>query len=178
MNLYTTIIDNFYEDPLMMRNYALSHEFYYRNELPFIDIDDATRLSMFDNPGYIGMRTIRKLNDTKIINNLKKIIQCNQISSVYHIVLDEDNQNKETDFHQDIYEQNIAYIAIVYLHPKPNPQSGTILSNNDDTKMYIENKFNRIILYDPSIWHKSNNGFGLDKDSGRLTQVIKIYKNV
>jgi hypothetical protein len=34
----------------------------------------------------------------------------------------------------------------------------------------VENKYNRAVLYSPSVWHKSDRYFGNDKDSGRLIQ--------
>lgn len=87
-----------------------------------------------------------------------------------------------------IHNDHNFYTAIIYLSPNAPEISGTsifkpICQNEDmshfsfDKTKCIEidrlgNIFNRLIIFDASNYHYPNNYFGIDKEDGRLTQVI------
>jgi ribosome recycling factor len=87
-----------------------------------------------------------------------------------------------------IHNDDDYYTAIIYLSPNAPEISGTsifkpIRQNEnmshfsfDKTKCIeidrIGNVFNRLIIFDASNYHYPNNYFGIDKEDGRLTQVM------
>ena len=102
--------------------------------------------------------------------------------------------------HQDDFNQ-YTHIAMVFLQPNPQPNSGTLLynikegisdedggkdwhysDNNGNPDFYkvkkrFPNIYNSCILYGPSEWHKSDVYFGSSNDNARLTQVCFLRED-
>ena len=97
--------------------------------------------------------------------------------------------------HQDDFHE-FTHVGIIYLHPTPPPDSGTLTyslkpekspldkgfkgwthsKDNSAPEFYnikerIQNVYNSAILYDPAEWHKSDTYFGDTLENSRLTQV-------
>lgn len=76
----------------------------------------------------------------------------------------------DESFHRDTSENNNVLMAgVVYLNTDPKPDSGTLLILDDDHCKQVENKFNRLIIYNSHIPHRPQNGFGSNLNDCRLT---------
>lgn len=162
------IIDSFLEAETIDRLIA------YSESMRFYDYSATTPIR--------GRRTKRLNNHKKfvsstILKKLRKIQSPLDILSVrrFHFYLHmlceqhlEEGYNLETDaWHQDL---GSTCAGVIYLNKNPEPNTGTLL-NIDEEIVTIENKFNRLVLYDASILHRVQNTFSLDKDP-RLTLTI------
>ena len=56
------------------------------------------------------------------------------------------------------------------MYPEPIKKSGTTLYLNETT--YLENKYNRFVLYNSNIEHEPTNNFGTDINNSRLVLTI------
>ena len=83
---------------------------------------------------------------------------------VYFHKMDYTNQPTDSWLHTD--ESNL-YAGIVYLNKNPKPNSGTTIYKNNNP-MFVQNVYNRLVLYRSDYRHASQGGFdgGLDN---RLT---------
>lgn len=185
------VIDDFYANPIEVRNFALSQEFFLQGNFP-------------------GYRTKSFLNDT-IKEALESVIYpfAGRITS-WH---DDDEltstgafQYTTEDHHSWLHTDGaVQWAAVLYLTPHAPHSAGTgfyrhkrtgmekfvyltekptekdmkhpyLTDYKDMTKWeltdIVSNKFNRLILYDASMFHKSLDYFGKDKYSGRLFQVF------
>ena len=159
------IVDNFYEDPDSIRNYALS--------LKYNQPKDFTE----DNVGWLGYRCFTRSDSFALdLSKRLKKANCNFTAMMYyfHYCLEETkNFNAyNMDFHEyKIHTDPIAKFAgVIYLHPDPPKNTGT--SFYTDKKEYvssIENKYNRFICYPSNIYHGPTDLFGDTKENGRLT---------
>lgn len=175
--LNAMVVDNFYDEPLKVREFALSQN---------IDIEG----------NYPGTRTIPFAN-TELKNNLQKIIEpygiiCDMcLHGSINKCIDECNNgsfflNTINSCIPWIHHDRDNYSAIIYLTPNASLSSGTsilllkdkTIKNticSDRTKWVeidnIKNKFNRLFIFDCKQQHVPNNYFGIDKNDGRLTQV-------
>lgn len=190
-----TILDNFFESPTLIREYALSLEY------------------SKPNGNYPGIRTE---NLSKINPKLFEQV-CSKVFSLFfdlkkeNVGWDVDARFQLTDSkyesgwaHQDgeLYQ----FAGVVYLNPDAPLHGGTSLcqlkqrfeqdcslrndfyndlpvdidqyrkqrdfhNSNFDTTLEVSNTFNRLFVYDGNIYHKENNFFGSDKNS-RLTLVF------
>jgi hypothetical protein len=81
------------------------------------------------------------------------------------------------NFHIDESDQGgILMAGVVYLNPTPEKDAGTILVLEDDHQHVIENKFNRLALYNSRILHRPQRGFGKNIADARLTLTFFIKK--
>ena len=183
------IIDDFYENPYQVRDYATSLSF-----------------SLNDKKAFPGLRTNYSYSNEKILNIFKQILSpyysyvifnpktatCMFQYTTIHDTswIHKDNYCKETKYDSNNFDY---FSAICYLSPNPPVESGTTLykdenenrsinalhneqKNVDEHKFvrtdYICNKFNRIVLFDGSIYHTAETYFGENKYDARLTQVF------
>lgn len=174
------VVDNFYEDPLAVRNYALSQYF-------------------FDDEGYLGMRTRKQFFFDGVKERFEKIIN-KKITS-----WEEENMNGRFQtckagtplvYHCD--QQKWA--AMVYLTPDAPVECGTSFYRHKGTKKYhnsqfynnnsdlttvfnqktfldktpyemvdtVGNMFNRLVIFDGGLIHAASEYFGWDIPSSRL----------
>jgi hypothetical protein len=185
------IIDDFYANPMEVRNFALNQKFDIIGNFP-------------------GFRTIPLLNDT-----IKEAIQY-VINPFSGRIVDwfDDNINGSTGAFQYTTEEHHSWIhtdgavqwaGVLYLTPNAPISSGTgfykhkktglekfvhltqnptekdlkhpyLTDYKDITKWeltdVVSNKFNRLILYDATMFHKSMDYFGKGLHDGRLFQVF------
>lgn len=97
--------------------------------------------------------------------------------------------------HRDMDDLDKTHVGVIYLSPDPPPNSGTIIyemppsleqqfDHNDPSSKYpadpseynvkqiLENQYNRLVLYSPQDFHKSDTYFGEGKQDGRLFMVF------
>jgi hypothetical protein len=190
------VIDNFYENPEEVRNFALLQDFHITGNFPGlrtartfggIQLRDKIQ-SYIIQYGYkfIGFNIDEISNDNgsftlnNASDNAKSWIH---IDDAYHDAHDKINQN---------INQVVNMAGVLYLSPNAPPNSGTIFYNfdysnasydkqisideyNHDTTKWkkidtIGNVFNRLIIFNADIYHSMKTQFGIDKYDGRLTQ--------
>jgi hypothetical protein len=194
----TTIIDNFFESPELIRNYALSLDF------------------SKDSGNYPGVRTDK-------INEVNKKLFHLVLNKVYSVFFGVNDKVKITGditfqlindyfengwFHKDSTRSHIA--GVVYLNPQAPLNGGTLIgqsikecniedikvrddfynNKNVDLEQYrqirdnfnacfedtliVNNVFNRALIYDSQKFHRENKFFGKTKEDSRLTLVFFI----
>lgn len=197
-----TIIDDFYEDPDLVRNFALKQE-YYKGE----------------RGSWPGLRSpyVNEIN-LGLFENLKKKLllifkdygysDFTEIQTTFQLI---DETYGTGWVHDDDPKLNIA--GLIYLSPiVPESGSGTtlyednnnfngekyadafmedvLISSDEDRKKFkdlreeqknqfkktitIENVYNRCIIFDTRQWHSADGFFGKDKENTRLTQVFFV----
>jgi hypothetical protein len=174
------VVDNFYEDPLAVRNYALSQYF-------------------FDDEGYLGMRTRKQFFFDGVKERFEKIIN-KKISSWEEESMNGRFQTCKAGTPLVYHCDQQKWAAMVYLTPDAPIECGTsfyrhkqtkkhhnsqFYSNNDDLtavfnqKTFLDktpyemvdtvgNVFNRLVIFDGGLIHAASEYFGWDIPSSRL----------
>lgn len=173
MKINTIIIDDFLDNPDIVRNSVLQIDISKKGMYPGFRSDRAD----YDYEQYVQQKIETILN--------KKIISWEQDSLQFQLCLD----NDKTWLHCD--ETNWA--GILYLTPNAPIDAGTGIFRHKPTQVYtgpntdidakdetqwelittIGNVYNRLVLYNGKMFHRSLiSGFGNSKETGRLTQVF------
>ncbi len=205
MNLYpVTIIENFYENPDAVRQFALNQKYQFRK-----DIKNASYV-------FPGCRT----KDLSIINKPLYESVCNKIVSVFHNaehdymrwVMTTSFQSVGAEFDRGVIhtDHNTIFAAVLYLSPNAPLNSGTslfkpnasfdaykyelALQANDkrfnagqvamdtgyhsmfDEIVNVKNVYNTLILYEGRHYHAANEFFGKTLKDSRLAQVFFVNK--
>jgi len=174
------VVDNFYEDPLAVRNYALSQYF-------------------FDDEGYLGMRTRKQFFFDGVKERFEKIIN-KKISSWEEQSMNGRFQTCKAGTPLVYHCDQQKWAAMVYLTPDAPIECGTsfyrhkqtkkhhnsqFYNNNDDLtavfnqKTFLDktpyemvdtvgNVFNRLVIFDGGLIHAASEYFGWDIPSSRL----------
>lgn len=174
------VVDNFYEDPLAVRNFALNQ--YY-----------------FDDGGYLGMRTRKQFFFDGVKESMERIIG--------EKITDWESQPMNGRFQTCKAGTPIVYhcddqkwAAMVYLTPNAPIECGTSFYRHKETKKYhssqidlntqeslevfnqltffdktpyekidtVGNVFNRLVIFDGGLIHAASEYFGWDIPSSRL----------
>lgn len=165
MNKHNTIfnllvIDNFFENPYDVREFALYKKFTQLENIPGLRTKNMNSVINYKN-------LLQSL-----ICKFYKIIEIKQ--TVFHIMRSCDIQRIHTDS-QNVDQTNICLSAIIYLNPDSTIDSGTSFYNKNKITCEFEkildvgNIFNRIIIFDTAIYHTPNSCFGNDIYNSRLT---------
>ena len=79
---------------------------------------------------------------------------------------------QQDDVSTDIYDD--AFVADMKLEAdhKANEKYRLEQRSKFTPSVVVENRFNRLIAFDPRMWHSANNFFGTTKENGRLTLVF------
>jgi hypothetical protein len=195
--MQSLVIDNFLPYPTVVRNWALSNEFYDSQQF-------SERIGTQTH--WPGIRTDHVIDldvdyANSILGQISSIARRNfldrelSIRSYFQLCRESDG---DSWIHQD---NDVDIAAILYLSPNAPISSGTTLykcndytnwSNLDIRKMkqinrleqkdlydelftpvdIIGNLYNRLVMYRGDIFHKSNDYFGNTKHDSRLTQVF------
>jgi len=172
MNEYI-IIDNFLNNPFDVRDCrALILPFWKKEEHPFPE-------SLGEFAGY-RTEYLHGLDSELHCEVESKLLCAIRIMTNFNSNLDHisthysfqytDRKFKLPDWHcdQDPPDGMCEVIAgVIYLNQNPPRNSGTILKINGKKKV-IENKFNRLLLYDGRIEHTFQRSFGRTKQDSRL----------
>jgi hypothetical protein len=164
------IQDNFFENPDSIREFALSQKYYTKENHPYgIGVFPGYRTNYFDDIGsefYNKILThVSKLENVK--HPSEKYTKFNlQLSFSY--TFKDAYSFRHTDKITPGYK--VRYGGIVYLYPKPPKKCGTTLYLKDTT--YLDNKYNRFVLYKSSIEHEPTDNFGSNINNSRLVLTI------
>lgn len=185
------VIDNFLDDPLMVLKRSRHAEYWPSGRdksvtgsihPDWIDID------LEDEGGHVGVRTrnFHKFDEYLFGYMLYKI------APIYNSKFGIDHQEVDYDFtfsklksdthdpglHQDIHPSlgQAVVAGIIYLNIEPpDPvNNGTVIIVKDketgkEKERSIENKFNRLVIYDGGLKHRFNTAWGDTWDDCRLT---------
>jgi hypothetical protein len=157
MRINAIIIDDFLDNPDVVRNSALALDFYETGTFPGLRSDRADT----DYELYIQQKLEQVLNC--------KIKEWVQDSFRFQLCTTTDS----TWVHKDTSE----WAAVLYLTPCAPLEAGTGLYIGDESNWMLEtaigNVYNRLALYRGTLPHQSIlPGFGNSKDTARLTQVF------
>ena len=205
MNLYpVAIIENFYENPDAIREFALAQEYTFchnRLNLEYVYPGSRTR-DLFDLDSTLHEKICKKL--VSVFHNAENDHMRWALSTSFQSVTEEYNQGV---IHTD---QNTVFAGVLYLTPDAPLNSGTSLfkkNNNFDEKKYqkalednderfkagdiamrtdyhsmfdeivrVNNVYNTLIIYEGRHFHAANHFFGKALKDSRLTQVFFVNK--
>ena len=153
------IIDNFLENVDEIREEALLLD--YTKSLP-------------NSGGWKGFRCLNgnvvtfdlheKIKD-KLIKLDTKFDSC-EMRCFFHYTLEEHNLGKE-NIHRDY---GFDYAGVLYLTPNPSKNSGTSFYDDLNVEIgYLENVYNRLVIYSANELHSLKQSFGDNINNGRLT---------
>lgn len=157
MDINTYIIDNFLDDPDLVRKSALALSFRETGTFPGFRSDRADA----DYEAYIKPKFESILNC--------KIEEFKQDSFRFQICMD----NVDTWVHKDETE----WAGVLYLTPQAPLEAGTGIYHHNGFEWKLNsaigNVYNRLVLYRGTLNHRSiMPGFGSTHEDGRLTQVF------
>ena len=197
----TIVIDNFYEDPNLWRNFALDQEFFKgdRGNWP------GLRTELLHNVNYDLFQVVGK----KLLFILKDygITKVSELQTGFQLI---DETYGRGWVHDD--DPTFQCAGVIYLSKDAPLGSGTTIyedsvdfdsdryskmfetdvnnASPEEREVYskyraeqvskfkksitVENVYNRLILFDSRCWHSADNFFGTTKDDTRLTQVFFI----
>ena len=173
--------DGFFENPDKVRKYALTQTYYSSDNDP-------------NNANYPGHRSdfLSAINNElfkEFAQNLYKVIGLERqhpsfIHSFFQYTTEADGNSW---VHRDSLHFDPTHVGLVYLTPNPQPNSGTILytpkyegawdvENSENSgspddyeiKHVFDNAYNRVVVYDPQEFHKSDTYFGSTRYDSRL----------
>jgi hypothetical protein len=197
--LPTMVIDGFYEDPTLVRDYALELEYYKgnRGSWPGLRSNYIQNLDtgLYDLLYKKLMKELTPYGFTKF----------DELQSSFQLI---DKTYGEGWVHDD--DPHFTIAGLIYLNLDAPVGAGTTLycnqtdfngevygeifmndvlvANDQEREQYtkyrkeqrmhfsptttIESVFNRCIIFDPRTWHSANTFFGNEKNDTRLTQVF------
>jgi hypothetical protein len=178
------VIDNFYEDPYAVREYALQQEF-------------------FDDPGYIGRRT----RTQHLFSGLKETFE----SIIGEKISEWESYGMNGRFQHNFAGEKLVYhcdqqrwAGMIYLTPDAPPECGTSMYRHKGTKIHhnsqinwddgtglkvfnqktfldktpyepvdvFGNIFNRLVIFDGGCIHAASEYFGSDINDCRMWQMF------
>mgnify|MGYP000483515203 FL=1 len=189
------IVDNFFSEPDRVREYALRAVNYYPSTVHMTGGKWPGRRSYF-------LPWINNSLFNDCVNRLYDVLSLPADASVFFdITL---NYCVATDpkgvVHKDFAWSQPDHVGVVYLTPEPADNSGSILYQpteallemprgpayhdpaNFDIKVQIENRYNRMVMYDPREFHNADTYFGDTLDNARLfivffMRINKVYQS-
>ena len=177
------VIDDFYSNPDEVRNHVLTLPFEIIGNYP------GKRSSCVSEPQF---SFLKEFFERKILNNIINLWPKDSYNTSF--------QYTTKDCHTWVHHDNTSWAGVCYLSPNPPENSGTTLYSCRDSNVFyheeglidyndyaeytedlskwkpeitIENRYNRLILYNGACYHRSTTaGFGTDLESSRLFQVF------
>lgn len=175
MNLNMLIVDNFYADPMSVRNFALQQEFNCHGNFPGI----RTKSFMTDD--------VKKAIEhyMQFAGKITNLYEETGHTGAFQLATSTDR----TWIHCDHFNM---WAGVCYLTPDAPHTSGTGLFRHKATGHYrregqnyeaydytkydlfdvVGNKFNRLVIYRGDLFHASLDYFGDNLQNGRLFQVF------
>ena len=154
------IVDSFLELPGLWRSFALKQEY--------------TK----DQSGYPGKKSkpLDELNENIFHSLAEKIVKHVNGKNNFQRLKIQFAYTEESEFLQNIHQDESFYnvAGIIYLNENPPIGTGTLFYNKNPNgelikTLTVENVFNRMIIFNPTLWHSPANTFGNDLETGRLT---------
>lgn len=199
--LPTIVVDNFYEDPDLWREFALNQDFFKgdRGNWPGLRTELLHRLdrNLFN---VVMKKLLFILKDYGIreVTELQTGFQSIDESYGRGWVHDDDptfqvagviylNKDAPLGSGTTIYEDSADFNGELYTKAfaedvlSESPKDRIQYSKYRDEQIshfkksiVVENVYNRLIMFDSRCWHNAGNFFGTTKDDSRLTQVFFI----
>lgn len=168
------VIDNFLKDPHSIREFALAQKYETAEEasirnnvnVTFPAVRTDSVLDLYYEYGKDSILTV--------LERLKDYIGDRRIctSSYFQVCSAKD----KSWIHKD---QSALFAGVLYLSPDAPYNAGTILYDEEkNVTDVVANKFNRLVLYNGDVFHKSNEYFGDTLENSRMTQVFFVYPEV
>lgn len=199
--LPTIVVDNFYEDPDLWREFALDQEFFkgdrgnwpgLRTELlhkldrNLFEVTMKKLLFILKDYGITEVRELQtgfqSIDETYGRGWVHDDDPSFQVAGVIYLNKDapvgsgttiyEDS----TDFNGDLYTKVFAE-DVVLASPAERENYAKYREEqiaHFKKSIVVENVFNRLIMFDSRVWHSADHFFGTTKENARLTQVFFI----
>jgi len=173
------VVDDFYEDPMAVRDFALGQYF-------------------FDDEGYVGMRTRTQHFFPGVKEKFEEIMGM-KITKWEEYGMNGRFQSCQAGLPLAVHCDFQQWAGMIYLTPDAPPESGTTMWRNKKSKHrsgknvdtleifnqmtfvdltpyepvdVVGNVFNRLCIFDGSLVHSASQYFGWDIASGRLWQMF------
>jgi hypothetical protein len=171
------VIDDVFDDPDFIVHKARGMQYYDRFNHPDT-INDVSQTN------YSGVRTEQLYElDNALYNHCNRTILDKVIKSCFNYgnsIVDYQYNNRlffhylpiDNIFNESWLHRDASLCAgIVYLKKNPPPNTGTILIK-DSKEIVVENRYNRLVLYNAGILHSPQSSFGNTVYDSRLTLTI------
>jgi len=203
MNNEIKVIENFYNNPDEVREYALKCNYWHpfnidnssANDPAIVEraiadsslLDKVYKYWFTSQPSnrYITYELISKLEniiDAKI--DMKYARHIHPTGTLwgqgFNIYIEDNDKSFLNDYESqdrwNLYELDKCWIGVIYLTPDNiiSKQTDFDFSLWDDDSEPIKDKYNTLILMKANSSHMINNGFGDTKENGRMIQTIFI----
>lgn len=175
------IVKDFFKNPQEIRDYALSLEYFDKNNHPN------------NIGGFPGHRT-RYLNDInydlyyqicqKFYAIARKILKVDNFYEKYERWMTQfsfsytkkgDQSFKHKDFEDGFQDFNQYLAGVVYLTPNPPINSGTKLYFDENNTKISQNIFNNGVFYDSHMEHEPEDNFGVKKEDARMVLTTFLF---
>lgn len=197
----TTIIDNFYDEPDLWREFALDQEFFkgkrgswpglrtklfHENNLELFELFGKKLLFWIKDYGYSSFTEFQTAfhmvddsygrgwvhdDDPKL--NIAGVIYLNKTAPLGSgTVIYEDQNNINLDEYADKFMKDVLSESAEDRKPYQKYRE-------EQTKLFkktitMESVYNRCIMFDTRAWHSAEEFFGNSKETNRLTQVFFV----
>jgi len=174
--LKTLVLDNFFENPSDIREYALSLEYNKRNQNQYFEGIRTNNLKILNNEFYNSVcKKIIQIYYSKDINEFDANLFFHQTSQEDEL----DSQWINDKVHRDI-ESIVA--GIVYLSPNAPIECGTRtyvnVNNTFVPDIIMGNVYNRLILYPAKNFHSASNFFGKVKNKDNRLVLLFFLNHI
>jgi hypothetical protein len=185
------VVDNFYEDPMVVRDHALVQTY-------------------FPGEGAVGERTREQFLFEGVKEKFEEIMQIKIADHTddgfgwYDVGINGRYQSCIAGVPQVFHCDAQQWAAVLFLTPDAPPQSGTSFYRNKQSKVFhneqidwsvgengnafskhtfldptpferqdtVGNVFNRLVIFDGGLIHSGNDYFGHNRETGRLFQIF------
>ncbi|GJM10212.1 MAG: hypothetical protein DHS20C11_24880 [Lysobacteraceae bacterium] len=166
----TMVQDDFFDDPNMIREWALAQPFYASPQFNKVFNVNETwpgrrAPSLTDTqPGFVS-----ELVD-QILTNVMRLPPCDyKANCSFQMAFAGDG---DSWIHRD--DKMYIVAGLIYLTPDAPLNGGTVFyqqvgDNEFDITDRVANRFNRLLLFDSQVFHKSDQYFGDNLNNARLT---------
>jgi hypothetical protein len=177
------IVDNAFKDPENIIRIAKTFEYFSPEDHPLHGGDKSywsglrtKSISSVDKKLFndLSIELVFKSLAQTMGQNKEFVVDISWDATLFFHQLRENHPYQESWLHKD---PKLVYAGVVYLNKSPKANSGTTLYRDDKSKVEIENKFNRLVLYRSDYFHTAGSGFGDDFDSSRLTLTL-FFKEI
>jgi len=186
------VVDNIFDDPFKVRNFALQIPYYTKEKvlLDGITENQSPANENLINASWRGYRSnLIEHIDPEFHKSLfdemfTKILGTNvnySVLSCMHFTSDYVNRivPQQTRWHRDATQfrtNDIKFAGVVYLNPEAPTDGGTSVILPNHLVKNVENVFNRAVIYNSNLMHKPNRLFGNNVHDARLTLTFFIYE--
>ena len=172
------VIDNILDDPYELVRLSKSTGYFSKEK----DIPSGLNVIDGEAPGgsWRGFRSqaLHTINPDLFLTTCNQIISktfkkpgfAYNIRAFLHVLTNDVKYGTFETWHRD---DSVIFAGVIYLSPSPNKTAGTEL-NIDGDIISIENKFNRLLLYDSHILHTPANWLSSELDNKRITLTFFI----